>query len=365
MLSAVALRSGVAVFGAVAALISMTPPVSPATTVPVVVGTFLWAAIFAWIATTRGAPIWLMVIDVAVSTSCCLCQKWLVAPDVLADGGASWVAILGSMTVIMAQLTLRPVLAVPAGLVATAGCVIGANLAGSNDHGVIQGIVYLVQIGSSAAFMVLLRRSSSIADAAMRDYYDNQRAATVDQARRTEERHQNRRLHDTVLATLTMVGTGAITTSSVILRTRAAADLVTITGLGEESRERDTARQALDDCLGRVVADADVPARVSLTPCTAPPMVAMAFELATAEALRNVRHSGAAAVELHLRTAADVITVVVIDHGRGFDVTAVPAHRYGIRESIQGRMRAAGGKAEIRSAPGEGTQVQLWWPSYD
>jgi hypothetical protein len=37
----------------------------------------------------------------------------------------------------------------------------------------------------------------------------------------------------------------------------------------------------------------------------------------------------------------------------------VPAHRQGVRESIIGRMRRAGGSADVRSVPEGGTEVAL------
>jgi signal transduction histidine kinase len=40
-------------------------------------------------------------------------------------------------------------------------------------------------------------------------------------------------------------------------------------------------------------------------------------------------------------------------------VGAVPADRRGVRESIVGRMARHGGRAEIRSSPGAGTEVEL------
>ncbi len=47
------------------------------------------------------------------------------------------------------------------------------------------------------------------------------------------------------------------------------------------------------------------------------------------------------------------------DQGAGFDPAAVPADRRGIAESIVGRMERHGGGAEVRSRPGEGTEVNL------
>ncbi|WP_129841893.1 ATP-binding protein [Streptomyces sp. RFCAC02] len=49
----------------------------------------------------------------------------------------------------------------------------------------------------------------------------------------------------------------------------------------------------------------------------------------------------------------------VRDRGPGFDQEAIPADRMGVRESIIGRMQRNGGSARVRSAPGEGTEVEL------
>jgi signal transduction histidine kinase len=54
--------------------------------------------------------------------------------------------------------------------------------------------------------------------------------------------------------------------------------------------------------------------------------------------------------------------VFILDRGAGFDRSAVPADRRGLSESIEGRLARAGGTATIRSAPGEGTVVELTMP---
>lgn len=53
------------------------------------------------------------------------------------------------------------------------------------------------------------------------------------------------------------------------------------------------------------------------------------------------------------------VFVSVRDRGPGFDPDAVPADRMGVRESIIGRMQRNGGRARVRSEPGEGTEVEL------
>jgi signal transduction histidine kinase len=52
----------------------------------------------------------------------------------------------------------------------------------------------------------------------------------------------------------------------------------------------------------------------------------------------------------------------VRDRGRGFDPAAVPGDRQGIARSIRDRMSRHGGSVAIRSAPGQGAEVELSMP---
>lgn len=86
-----------------------------------------------------------------------------------------------------------------------------------------------------------------------------------------------------------------------------------------------------------------------------------ALVAASREAMTNAaRHAGSAGpVRLYAEIDPKRIEVFVHDRGPGFDPAAVPGDRRGVRDSILGRMEAHGGKVEIRSAPGEGTEVEL------
>jgi signal transduction histidine kinase len=82
--------------------------------------------------------------------------------------------------------------------------------------------------------------------------------------------------------------------------------------------------------------------------------------LAAREAMTNAaKFSGSGEISVYAGAGTDAISVFVRDRGRGFDRASVPAGRRGIAESIEGRMRRAGGTAVIMSAPGEGTEVEL------
>jgi signal transduction histidine kinase len=86
----------------------------------------------------------------------------------------------------------------------------------------------------------------------------------------------------------------------------------------------------------------------------------VALVAAAREALVNAaRHAGVETVSLYAEVEEDQLSVFVRDRGAGFDPEHIDDHRHGVRGSIVGRMQRHGGKAEIRSAPGEGTEVRL------
>jgi signal transduction histidine kinase len=95
-----------------------------------------------------------------------------------------------------------------------------------------------------------------------------------------------------------------------------------------------------------------------------PSPVADQLAACVGEALRNVgRHAGTDQAEVTVTGGAGWAVVKITDHGRGFDPASTPPSRRGIRESIIGRMLAAGGRAAIASRPGAGTTVTVSWPA--
>jgi signal transduction histidine kinase len=86
-----------------------------------------------------------------------------------------------------------------------------------------------------------------------------------------------------------------------------------------------------------------------------------ALVAATREALTNAVKfaSDGGPVRLYAEIEVRQAKVFVDDRGPGFDTEAVSRDRRGIRESIIGRMERHGGRAEIRTGNGEGTEVEL------
>jgi signal transduction histidine kinase len=81
---------------------------------------------------------------------------------------------------------------------------------------------------------------------------------------------------------------------------------------------------------------------------------------AAAEAMNNAaRHSGVGSIDLFAEIREEQVRVHVRDRGDGFNPELAGT---GIRESIHERIAAVGGTAEIKSAPGSGTEVQIVLP---
>jgi signal transduction histidine kinase len=81
---------------------------------------------------------------------------------------------------------------------------------------------------------------------------------------------------------------------------------------------------------------------------------------AAREAMTNAAKFGnGSTVDVYAEATPRALQVFVRDRGPGFDPTAVPGDRRGVRESIVGRMERHGGRAVLHTAPGEGTEVEL------
>jgi signal transduction histidine kinase len=99
-----------------------------------------------------------------------------------------------------------------------------------------------------------------------------------------------------------------------------------------------------------VVSVGDAPLDPQLEACVA----------AAREAMVNAaKYAPETAISVYAELAEDRVEVFVKDRGPGFDLDQVAPDRMGVRGSIIGRMERHGGKAEIRTAPGEGTEVRL------
>ena len=179
---------------------------------------------------------------------------------------------------------------------------------------------------------------------------------------RTEERaDMAAHLHDSVLQTLALIQKNAGDSAAVARLARSQErDLRSWLYAGERADETTVARALrrmaaeIEDAHGVTV---DV-VNVGDTELTEDlrPLVSAAREAVTNAA----KHAGVPQVDVYAEIGDQLTEVFVRDRGVGFDTTvAAPAERLGIRNSILDRMARHGGSADIRSTPGEGTEVRL------
>jgi signal transduction histidine kinase len=181
---------------------------------------------------------------------------------------------------------------------------------------------------------------------------------------RTEERALMAvRLHDSVLQTLALIQRSDDARGAQRLARRQERELRAWLYGGEEPDAPDTFAAALRRATEDVETRYDVAVEL-VQPSDAPLDDDLrALVDAAREALTNAaKHAGTARVSVLARVSDREASVFVRDRGRGFDRAAVPRDRAGVRESIEGRMTRHGGRAEIATAPGEGTEVELIMP---
>jgi two-component system, NarL family, sensor histidine kinase DevS len=128
------------------------------------------------------------------------------------------------------------------------------------------------------------------------------------------------------------------------------------------------ADRQLDQALQRLVEQfrerSGVVAVAEIDPAVAADLSGQAADLIqlTREALSNVsRHAAATTCRVSLYRSEQVTVLEVEDDGRGFDPAATSGGGQGLR-NLQERAEALGGRAEVHSAPGEGTRVRVTLP---
>lgn len=211
------------------------------------------------------------------------------------------------------------------------------------------------------------------------------RIASIGRAHRAErqaseleaQRRQSARLlHDTVLATLTLLAHSGVGVSREALRDQAADDArllrqlrlgtvaaggsdavvpvpteETVLGTTLESVKQRFGRMGLEVSwhgTGQVLLRSDV---------------LDAFLLALAECLENVRrHSGVSQAHVTITEDDSTVRALVTDAGVGFDIADIDEAKLGFTESVVARLRDVGGNARLFSAPGAGTTVALEVP---
>ncbi len=180
--------------------------------------------------------------------------------------------------------------------------------------------------------------------------------------RRTLELRSRALVHDTVLGELAAIGLmdpGPLS-SGARASIRASLDAVRLpTGVDEDASTPSAAIASLLRRMAKLGVEVTLTGDPSALDLLAPD-ARDALVLAMDQALVNVAtHAGTPRAELSVIHSGESVVVTIVDDGVGFDQDAVAHDRFGFRESIRGRVEAAGGSARILSKPGHGTSIVL------
>ena len=240
-------------------------------------------------------------------------------------------------------------------LAAVALAVVFVAVAGTADvrggRAVIGELLLPVAGAAAIAASALLQAWRHLVDERIGRVRDEQRSAMA------------AHLHDSVLQTLALIQNRSGASSEVSRIARAQErELRAWLYDGDSPADSDLPTD-LRDYAGAL--ELDFPVRIEVV-STGTSTERASGELAAAarEAMLNAARHAGGEISVYIEGAASAVDVFIRDRGDGFDPAAVPADRWGVRESIVGRMRRSGGTAVIRSVPDvSGTEVRLSLPT--
>jgi signal transduction histidine kinase len=235
----------------------------------------------------------------------------------------------------------------------------------------------LVAIWISAGVPQVAKRINSIGRA-----HRAERQASELEAQR---RQGARLLHDTVLATLTLLAHSGVGVTPDALRQQAGDDAKLLRQLRMGGNPTPVVEN-----IGTETSPVQVPVQVIEEPVLGttlesvkqrfgrmglevswhgtgqvllPSQTLDAFLLALAECLENVRrHSGVTQAHVTITDDDKTVRALVTDAGVGFNIADIDEAKLGFTESVVARLRDVGGNARLFSAPGSGTTVVLEVP---
>lgn len=250
------------------------------------------------------------------------------------------------------------VVALVLGIFLVMGGVLAISLLGdaAGTGGIIAAVIATMFGVSLLVVPLIVRLASSLVD-------ERQAKAVADQRAEIASR-----LHDSVLQTLALIQKRADDAEEVarLARGQERELRAWLFESGDKANERIAA--TVFAALAKAAGEVEDLFAVDIRPVTVGEDIAFtesteAVVLAAREAMVNAgKHSGAHAIDVYAEHLAGELTVFVRDRGHGFDPDGVPQDRHGVRDSIVERMRRAGGRARVISAPGEGTEVELTLP---
>ena len=308
-----------------------------------------------------------LVAELAVGAALVFCDGWAYGPDHAFSTSQSLGSVWPLAGILGAGVAFGPLAGVAAGV--TLGLArVGATIAngaevdtGGKVLSLTNTVVFYALGGAATGYVArLLRRAESQISAARareevaRTLHDGvlQTLAVVE--RRASDpglarlaREQERELREYLFGVAAQRGAGGNGASATVGP-----------GGGDLGAALRAAAARFEDSFGgraQVLVAEDLP--------PLPPERVAALAGAAGEALMNAgKHGRAGRVTVFVEPTDDGgVFCSVKDDGRGFDPVTTPPGQ-GLTRSIRERMEEAGGRADVNSRPGAGTEVCLWLP---
>lgn len=336
-------------------------------------GIALCAAGVAYVLLRRRGPAWLaaLVVLTALAVALLAGSTAEAAPDRLHDLAAWVVAGMASGTATSRGPGWGIAVLIPG--VATEFAV------GHGDGGLASALVFigaLTYYVGGAVTHVLARRGFATTEQALEGMARAEAAQQVAEERWRARREADRLLHDTVLATLSVLAHHGEGAAPAELRAACRRDL-DILGRGHQETGRQAAVTpapgpgagvaALVEAARGEAAMHGLELRAHAAALEQPglrldPVTAVALRLALVECVANVRHARVRHLDLMASVTDAALVLVVLDEGTGFDQARIPPDRLGLRASVRERLAAVGGGVTIWTRPGQGTSIMLRVP---
>ncbi|MDF1479129.1 histidine kinase [Leifsonia sp. H3M29-4] len=230
--------------------------------------------------------------------------------------------------------------------------------------------VYAVLLGGVVLILIaMLRQAASAVDTAQATAIDRYEHAVRLHATEVERVQVDSIVHDSVLTTLISAARAYTPEAKALAATMAGKAIGHLRDAAIASPADDTVvrmsivAQTIAESASELLGSS-TPRIVGVGTRSMPTAAAEAISSAAVQAMVNsLQHAGEASRWVSVRgIPRGGLEVVVGDTGRGFQLGEVPDERLGVRISIIERIANAGGRATIRSAPGEGTVITLRWP---
>lgn len=252
-----------------------------------------------------------------------------------------------------------------------------ATVAVASGHSMID--VLVTTVTGWAALAVLgawLDNGVRIAEARIGEVGRAHEAERIASELEAQQRQDARVLHDTVLATLSLLAHSGVGVSANALRDQAGDDARLLRQLrlgvpldngsnaifspGSDDDLLSTTFESVRQRFVRMGLDVGWHGAGQLV---LPRETLDALVGALGECLENVRrHSGVTEADVTITDDEHTVRAMVTDAGEGFEPDSVDPARLGYAESVVGRLNAVGGRARVFSSPGSGTTVMLEVP---